>query len=165
MFGLEMTSGWLQVGMLLTLAPLQGTLLRALGEEPSPFSLAEGLECFLGRDPDCLSAGTGDEKIAMPSWWPGFILIVVSVASLFNDLAYYVLVKYGSAIFMSVAEGASASLVAAMATASFMGPYRETGNVYMVVSCVVCSFGMVAWYRGERHAALSTEHVEARLLV
>jgi hypothetical protein len=107
LFGLEMTSGWLQVGMLLTLAPLQGTLLRTLGEEPSPFSLAEGLECFLGRDPDCLSAGTGDEKIAMPSWWPGFILIVVSVASLFNDLAYYVLVKYGSAIFMSVAEGAS----------------------------------------------------------
>ena len=165
LFGLEMTSGWLQVGMLLTLAPLQGTLLRALGEEPSPFSLAEGLECFLGRDPDCLSAGTGDEKIAMPSWWPGFILIVVSVASLFNDLAYYVLVKYGSAIFMSVAEGASASLVAAMATASFMGPYRETGNVYMVVSCIVCSFGMLAWYRGERHAALSTEHIEARLLV
>ena len=165
LFGLEMTSGWLQVGMLLTLAPLQGTLLRTLGEEPSPFSLAEGLECFLGRDPDCLSSGTGDEKIAMPSWWPGFILIVVSVASLFNDLAYYVLVKYGSAIFMSVAEGASASLVAAMATASFMGPYRETGNVYMVVSCIVCSFGMLAWYRGERHAALSTELLEARLLV
>ena len=165
LFGLEMTSGWLQVGMLLTLAPLQGTLLRTLGEEPSPFSLAEGLECFLGRDPDCLSAGTGDEKIAMPSWWPGFILIVVSVASLFNDLAYYVLVKYGSAIFMSVAEGASASLVAAMATSSFMGPYRETGNMYMVVSCIVCSFGMLAWYRGERHAALSTELLEARLLV
>ena len=160
LFGLEMTSGWLQVLMLLILSPLQATLLRALGEEPKPFSLSAGFECFMGRDPDCLSVGAGVEKTVMPSWWPAFVLMIVSVASLFNDLAYYVLVQYGSAIFMAVAEGASAALVAVVATASFMGPYRETANVYMALSCIVCSFGMLAWQRGEHHAGSSTIHEE-----
>jgi drug/metabolite transporter (DMT)-like permease len=160
LFGLEMTSGWLQVLMLLILSPLQATLLRALGEEPKPFSLSAGFECFMGRDPDCLSVGAGVEKTVMPSWWPAFVLMIVSVASLFNDLAYYVLVQYGSAIFMAVAEGASAALVAVVATASFMGPYRETANVYMALSCIVCSFGMLAWQRGEHHAGSNTIHEE-----
>ena len=48
------------------------------------------------------------------------------MVSLGNDLAYLLLTKYGSAAYMSVADGFSSSLVAVVATFRFMGPYRES---------------------------------------
>ena len=42
---------WVEVGLLLLLAPLQGSMLALLGEEPAPFSWRRGVGCFVGREP------------------------------------------------------------------------------------------------------------------
>ena len=53
-------------------------------------------------------------------------------------------------VFMSVSDGASVGVVALVTTMPFMGSIREEPNVYMVLSCVICGVGMLAWYKGEQ---------------
>lgn len=147
---LEVSTGWLEVALLLMLSPLQGLLLRALGEEPEPFSFEGGWRCFRGADEACLRNGDGPLR---PVWWPALMHLALSTSSLLNDFAYLLLTKYGSAVYMSVADGFSAPIVALVATAPFMGPYREAPSSWVFAGCTVTTLGMVSWAKGEEQQA------------
>mmetsp|Transcript_4240 Transcript_4240/g.8112 ORF Transcript_4240/g.8112 Transcript_4240/m.8112 type:complete len:466 (+) Transcript_4240:160-1557(+) len=144
LWALEVYSGWLEVGFLLLLAPLQGILLRLLGQKPEEFSFSAGFDCMLGSA--CLDDGDGGQMVP---WWPAFILFAAAVSSVMNDFAYLLLTKYGSAVYMTVADGFSVSVVGVVTTFRFMGRYREGFSVFTLVSCVICTLGMIAWVKGE----------------
>jgi hypothetical protein len=151
LLALEVYSGWLEVGFLLLLAPLQGTLLRFLGQKPEEFSFAAGFDCMLGST--CLDDGNGGQ---MAPWWPAFILFAAAVSSVMNDLAYLLLTKYGSAVYMTVADGFSVSVVGVVTTFHIMGRYREHFSLFTLMSCFICTLGMIAWVKGEEQGQQDT---------
>jgi len=146
----EVTTGWLEVIMLIILTPAQGLMLGFLGEEAVPFSFSGGVDCFMGRDLKCLSAGGEMTE----TWWPAFLMFAVGAASTLNDLAYLLLTLYGSAMYMTVANGLSASVVSLATTLHFMGHYRESFSVFTLLSCITCTLGMVVWAETEQNATL-----------
>lgn len=146
---LQSLCGWVEVIFMVCITPLQSIALRALGEDPLPFSFEGGFRCLAGQDLACRQPMADGGELE-PVWWPLFVFFAVSVSSVFNDLAYMLLTKYGSAAFMSVSDGASVGMVALVTTMPFMGSIREEPNVYMVLSCVICGVGMLAWYKGEQ---------------
>jgi hypothetical protein len=151
LWALEVYSGWLEVGFLLLLAPLQGILLRFLGQKSEEFSFSTGFDCMLGSA--CLDDGSGGQ---MAPWWPAFILFAAAISSIMNDFAYLLLTKYGSAVYMTVADGFSVSVVGVVTTFRFMGRYREDFSLFTLMSCVLCTLGMIAWVKGEEHGQQDT---------
>jgi hypothetical protein len=66
----QVSSGWLEVALLVLITPLQSPLLLGLGEEPESFSWGGGWACFLGRAKECRDDGNGGLR---PVWWPAAV--------------------------------------------------------------------------------------------
>ena len=151
LFFLEIYSGWIEVLLTFCFSPLQGWILGLLGETQEEYSWKNGWSCFLGQN-EC-----GNEAF----WWA----MALVFASVTNDIAYLMLTKFGSATFMSVADGFSIPVVNIFMSARFLGRYREASSSLNLVGALICLLGMVFWGKGERQDVLQPSiEIEENLL-
>ena len=129
---------WMTLFVILFSLP-QRFILEALHEPEDDFSFQGGLDCLLGRDPEC--GGGGIIPVAI-------VAVVVGI-SVIKDVSQLGLTKYGSAIFLTLARALALPVIDLIMSMHMLGHYRETASYLTAFGMTLCILGVILWSRGQ----------------